>query len=81
VFVSNFTTGGTIQAAVEIGHYQLRRPAAGAETEPEGTAQCRFGYSEVTFNLIQNLPYISRRPLAARESLSRGANFFRNDRD
>jgi len=79
LLVRNSSTDGTIKLAVEIGRDQLRRPAAGTQTESQFAAERGFGNPQIVFHFAKKLSQTSRRVSRGREHFSRGgANFFRN---
>src|SRR5882724_1738265 len=77
----NLSADGTIKLAVEVGRDQLRRPAAGTQTESQFAAKRGLGHPQVVFHFAKKLSQASRRISRGRELFSRGANFFRNHCD
>ena len=81
LLVRNSSTDGTIKLAVQVCRDQLRRPAAGTETESQFAAERGFGNPQIVFHFAKKLSQTSRRISRGRELFSRGANFFRNHCD
>lgn len=81
LLVGNSSADGTIKLAVEIGRDQLRRPAAGTQTESQFAAKRRFGHLQIVFGFAKKLSQTSGRISRRREHFSRGTNFFRNNCD
>src|SRR5437588_4892371 len=81
LLIRNLSADRTIKLAVEIGRDQLRRPAAGTQTESQFAAERGFGNPQIVFHFAKKLSQTSRRISRGRELFSRGANFFRNHCD
>ena len=81
LLVRNLSADRTIKLAIEIGRDQLRRPAAGTQTESQFAAERGFGNPQIVFHFAKKLSQTSRRISRGRELFSRGANFFRNHCD
>src|SRR5947208_16948057 len=75
LLVRNLSADRTIKLAVEIGRDQLRRPAAGTQTESQLAAERGFSNSKIGFYFAEELSQASRRISRGQEHFSRGANF------